>query len=55
MPALAAMGGLMTAPFLLYDIVGFDVLHARFLSTLVCCLFAGYFVGMALTWMTCGG
>eukprot|EP00170_Pyropia_yezoensis_P002913 contig_12195_g2919 len=27
MPALAAMGGLTTAPFLLYKIIGFDVLH----------------------------
>lgn len=28
-PALAAMAGLTTAPFLLYKIIGFDVLHVR--------------------------
>lgn len=30
MPALDAMGGLTTAPFLLYKIFGFEVLHVRF-------------------------
>lgn len=54
-PAPAAMGGLTTAPFSLYKIVSFDKLHVRFLSALVCCVFAGFFVGMALAWMPCGG
>lgn len=30
MPALAAVAGLTTAPFLLYNIIGFDVLHVSF-------------------------
>jgi len=40
-PALAGMAGLTTAPFLLYKIIGFDVLHVRLvfllILALVCC------------------
>jgi len=31
-PGLAGMAGLGTAPLLLYKLIGFDVLHVRFLS-----------------------
>lgn len=31
-PALAGMAGLSTRPFLLYSMIGFDVLHVRFFS-----------------------
>ncbi|KAK1865695.1 hypothetical protein I4F81_008221 [Pyropia yezoensis] len=33
LPALAAMAGLTTAPFLLYKIIGFDVLHGKVADT----------------------
>lgn len=36
MPALASMAGLSTPPYLLFKMVGFDILHVRLLSLPVC-------------------
>lgn len=36
-PALAGMAGLSTRPFLLYSMIGFDVLHVRSLAIAVFC------------------
>lgn len=36
-PALACMAGLSSPPYLLFNMIGFDILHVRFEHITVCC------------------